>query len=211
MTVRTETRIIVLDEQQMFADIIQGLINAEPDLGVVATLTDPHRLSNAVHHHDPDVIVIDHDIAGDASAIARQIRADRPSAQVLMLMHDPSTAATRDAVEAGCLGVVGKDRSAADLLSAIRTVARGQAVAAISNLEAIFGIADPRAVDAPDLTTRQLEILTLMAQGCSTDAIAEQLFVSRTTIRSHMHQILTKLDARSKLEAVAIARRNRLI
>ncbi len=202
------TRVVVVDEQQMFADIIQHLIDAEPDLGVIGTMTNDTDLPTFLGEHQTDVVLLDYDLnSGGAAAIARRVRNEQPRTQVVMLMNAPSGASTREAIAAGCLGVVSKDRGAADLLNAIRSAARGQSVAAISNLDMIFCETGDAPGDQVSLTNRQSEILELMAQGLSTDALAAKLFVSRNTIRSHVHQILTKLEARSKLEAVASARR----
>ncbi len=201
------TRVLLIDEQQMFVDTMQGLIEAEPDLSVVATSTSDQGLIELLDHHKPHVVVVTSDVAGNGAVVAGRLRLHRPQTHVLMLMEAANAHFTREAIAVGCLGVVAKERSAADLLNAIRAVARGQAVAAVTNLDAIFGNEDATQGSASGLTARQLEILQLMAKGLSTDALAEHLYVSRNTIRSHVHQILTKLDARSKLEAVAKARR----
>ena len=128
-----------------------------------------------------------------------------------MLLSDSTAPAVRNSVAAGCLGVVSKDRSTTDLIGAVRSVARGQSVAAVPHLSLMFDDAEPTAQDDGDLTGRQREVLELMAQGLSTDALAAAMFVSRNTIRSHVHQVLLKLDAKSKLEAVAAARRRGII
>ena len=210
-TTKTATRVLVADDQRMFVEIIREVINAEPDLGVVATITDASNIVQHLADHQPDVLLLDHDLRGDVTEIARRVRQERPATQIVMMMEHASRDAARSAVAAGCLGVVSKDRSAADLVNAIRSVARGNSVAAVSNLDAIFGIHAEVEDSGFNLTARQLEILRMMADGLSTDALATALFISRNTIRSHVHQILSKLDARTKLEAVAIAHRRGLI
>ncbi len=204
------TQILLINQHEMFTEIMQRVFDAETDMAVIGH-TNGCGAVKAVEHSAPDVVVLDYDIDnGRGAVIAREIRDHNPATKVVMLLGAPNVAMIREVISAGCLGVVSKDRGANDLLGAVRTVARGHSVAAVPQLDAML---EPivEDTDEPLLTARQSDVLQLMGQGLSTDALAAALFVSRNTIRSHVHQILVKLEAKSKLEAVVNARRSGLI
>ena len=205
------TQVVLLNEQQMFTDSMELVLNAEPDIEVVAA----HCRGNAPSYIDlaaADVVILDYDMHDcDVVELARGIRARAPHTNVVMLFSDSTAPAVRNSVAAGCLGVVSKDRGTNELIGAVRSVARGQSVAAIPHLSHMFDEASVETVDDADLTVRQREVLELMAEGLSTDALAAAMFVSRNTVRSHVHQVLLKLEAKSKLEAVAAARRRGIL
>ncbi len=207
------TLVLVIDEQQMIADTMQRVIDVESDLSVLRALTNDHELSELIAECAPDVVVLDSDVnGGDGPSVARRIRERCAQTQIVMLLNDTSGPSAREAIAAGCLGVISKNRSADDLCNAIRSVARGQAVASVGDLDGLFRDARASALaDGPALTDRQVEILALMAEGFATDAIASQLYLSRNTVRSHVQQLFRRLGAKSKLEAVAIARRRGLL
>ena len=205
------TQVLLLNEQQMFTESMELVLNAEPDIEVVGA----HCRGNAPEFVDlamADVVVLDYDMRDcDVVELARGIKTRAPRTNIVMLFGDSTAPAVRNSVAAGCLGVVSKDRSTTDLIGAVRSVARGQSVAAVPHLSLMFEDASPQPDDDADLTARQREVLELMSQGMSTDALAAALFVSRNTVRSHVHQVLLKLEAKSKLEAVAAARRRGII
>jgi DNA-binding NarL/FixJ family response regulator len=146
-------------------------------------------------------------------SVARRVREQQPATHVVMLLDDTGATSAFDAIAAGCIGVVSKDRGAADLCNAIRSAARGHALASVAELDGLFNgtRASDNAVDRAGLTCRQYEVLQLMAEGCATADLAARLYVSKNTVRTHVQQVFRKLGARSRLEAVAIARRSGLL
>jgi DNA-binding NarL/FixJ family response regulator len=203
------TSVLVADGRQMVAETLQRAIDAEPDLRVVGALTNRAELLDVTAQRTPDVVVLGCDFGGDGVTVVRRLREERPTTQIVMLLDDISGASARAAIVAGCLGVISKDRGTADLCNAIRSAARGRAVAAVSDLDGLFGA--PLVDDSErrgGLTGRQYEVLQLMAEGCATDDLAARLYVSKNTVRTHVQQVFRKLGARSRLEAVAIARRS---
>ncbi len=205
------TSVLVADGRQMVAEVLQRVIDAEPDLSVVRALTCHVELLDVVACAAPDVVVLGCDFGGDGVATARRLRAHEPAPQVVMLLDDTGGPSARAAVAAGCIGVISKDRGTDDLCNAIRSAARGHSVASVAELDDLFASdgssRDGRASRA-GLTGRQFEVLQLMAEGCATDDLAARLYVSRNTVRTHVQQVFRKLGARSRLEAVAIARRS---
>jgi DNA-binding NarL/FixJ family response regulator len=204
------TSVLVADGRQMVAETLQRAIDAEPDLRVVGALTNRAELLDVTAQRAPDVVVLGCDFGGDGVTAVRRLREERPATQIVMLLDDLSGASARAAIVAGCLGVISKDRGTDDLCNAIRSAARGRAVAAVSDLDGLFSTPTP--VDESErrggLTGRQYEVLLLMAEGCATDDLAARLYVSKNTVRTHVQQVFRKLGARSRLEAVAIARRS---
>jgi DNA-binding NarL/FixJ family response regulator len=204
------TSVLVADGRQMDAETLQRVIDAEPDLTVVGALTGHWELLDVVAERAPDVVVLGCDFGGDGVATARRLREERPGTQVVMVLDAVSGTSARAAIIAGCLGVISKDRGTEDLCNAIRSAARGRAVAAVSELDNLFGapLTAHEGARRGGLTGRQYEVLQLMAEGCATDDLAARLYVSKNTVRTHVQQVFRKLGARSRLEAVAIARRS---
>jgi DNA-binding NarL/FixJ family response regulator len=133
-----------------------------------------------------------------------RIREELPRMKVLLLTGDSSSDLAAVALDAGCVGYVEKTNAAASLAAAVRSVHAGEAVLPQAQLGRLLARADA----GPDrvLTKRELEILQLVERGTSNKAIAAELTVSLSTIRSHVQSILKKLGAHSKLEAVSVAR-----
>ncbi len=206
----TATNVLLIHQHEMCSDIMSLAFEAQRDMTVVGC----SKVASAVEviaTSNPDVVVLDYDADdGGGPALARDIRDQGFGTKVVMLIGAPNATSIRDAISSGCLGVVSKDRGATDLIGAVRSVARGHSVAAVPQLHAMMENT-PALTSGILLTARQHDVLRLMAEGLSTDALAEALFVSRNTIRSHVHQILVKLDAKSKLEAVANGRRAGLL
>lgn len=143
---------------------------------------------------------------------AARIRAEWPAARILMLRGSADDRVAVAAMDAGCCGFLTKDRAVQELVNAIRAAHAGQAYMSprlLSSLVATLG-GRPRGLGS-DLTGREREILELLASGTSTRLIADTLALSVHTVRNHVQSILGKLDAHSKLEAVAIALREELI
>jgi DNA-binding NarL/FixJ family response regulator len=188
----------------MVAETLERAIAAEPDMTVVPALLD------LIARSTPDVVVLGCYFGGDGITVARRLREQHPATQVVMLLEDTTGTSARAAVAAGCLGVISKDRGTDELCNAIRSAARGRAVASVSELDVLFGA--PALSDHQSrrggLTGRQYEVLQLMAEGCATDDLAARLYVSKNTVRTHVQHVFRKLGARSRLEAVAIARRS---
>ena len=204
------TSVLVADDRQMVAETLERVIDAESDLAVVRAVTDCLELFDEVARSAPDVVLLGCDFCGDGVAVARRLREQQPAPQLVMLLDDVGGPSARAAIAAGCLGVISKDRGTEDLCNAIRSAARGHSVASVAELDDLFASVRPGVLAAErcGLTGRQYEVLQLMAEGCATDDLAARLYVSRNTVRTHVQQVFRKLGARSRLEAVAIARRS---
>jgi DNA-binding NarL/FixJ family response regulator len=205
------TRIVLVDDHQVFVETLRRALSSEPDLDVVAVAADLDQALDAVRREKPDVVVTDHRLASgsggaDGVAVATAVLDMSPSTAVVMLTASEDDRVLVAAIEAGCTGFVTKTQPLDDVIAAIRSAGTGEAVVNPTMLARVLPrLASRRQRSADQLTKRELEVLGVMATGASNQAIADQLFISRDTVRNHVASILQKLGAHSKLEAVALA------
>lgn len=203
-------RIGVVDDHEMVRDGICAVIESSPDMEVVAVAGTLEAGIDACRQAAPDVIVVDFQLPdGDGPSIASALKEDLPRTAVLVITGLDERRAVQSAVNNGCAGFVAKGVSAASLLAAVRALSAGAAVFPAELLAAVTSN-DGGELGAT-MTEREHEVLALLAAAKSVAEIAEHLHVSPHTVRNHIRAVLTKLHARSQLEAVVIATRNGLI
>jgi DNA-binding NarL/FixJ family response regulator len=206
-------RMLLVDDHELVAEALRHALDKEPDLEVVGHATTVQQGVQAARDLHPDVVLMDFHLPdGRGTEATAQIKQERPSIAVVMLTSQADGAVLAAALEAGCSGFVAKSANFRELASAIRSVLAGEVRVPSSLLEQLAAYLRPRpAALGSDLTPRELEVLRLLAQGCSTVAIMRELVVSIHTVRNHIRNILTKLNAQSRLEAVTVAARQGLI
>ena len=197
------TRVVVVDDHQMFVDSLVRLLSDEPDFVVVAVANTIAHGIHAIQSHHPDVLLLDFRLPdGDAPEFVTRLRDVAPTVRVLVMTGLGDESTMEAARNAGCAGVVTKDRAAHDLVDALRAVAAGVPVAgsgsALQSLPPSAEFADAT------LSAREREVLEQLATGQSTAEIASVLHISPVTVRNHIQRILPKLGAHSRLEAVAL-------
>lgn len=210
------TRVVVVDDHEVLASSLAAVLDLEPDImmaGVAGTLAKARAL---VSTEQPDVLLLDHRMPdGDGVAAIRDFLALRPGLQVVVLTASGSDHVLVAAIEAGAAGFLSKTRSLAEVTSAVRAAARGEAVISpellMRLLPRLQGRSTGGAPATPLLTERERDVLGHLAQGLSNAAIAERLVVSVHTVRNHVANLSAKLGAHSKLEALAIAVREGLL
>lgn len=197
----------------MVGEMLALTISKESDLRLAGVATSVAEAYTLVNKERPAVILMDYRLPdGDGIQAVTKILEDHPETRIVMLSGSGGHDLLARAVEAGSVGLVGKDRPVEDVLAAVRAAARGELV--IRSHEFSSLLSEIRR--SPDqrtqlLTARELEVLQLLAKGRATEGIAEDLFISVNTVRNHVANILSKLGVHSKLEAVAIAAREKLI
>ena len=206
-------RVVLVDDHVMVLEAFRRMLATAPDIDVVATACTAAAAVVAAVEHAPDVVVIDYVLPDDLGALAAaRIVATVPSVKVIMLTGSDDPRALRAALEAGCVGYLQKTSTHGHLVDAVRTVAAGGTVISPEDLQRLHGAgAEPQPSTGGPLTMREREVLLMVAEGWPNRVIAERLFLSVNTVRSHVQTILEKLDAHSKLEAVTAARRRGLI
>jgi DNA-binding NarL/FixJ family response regulator len=162
----------------------------------------------------PEVVLMDVEMPGQGGIWAtRQLKASHPATAVLMLTVFDDPATIRAAVEAGASGYLLKEASAEEIVAAVREAHRGGVPLATPAAQAVLSIVREAAPEpaAFGLTTRELEVLTLLVDDLSEEAIAEQLYISPHTVRSHVKNVYRKLSVGSRTQAVREALRHRLV
>ena len=210
----TTTRIVLVEDHQVFAETLQRALQTEPDLEVVAIARDLAGVLEHVRRQPPDDVVTDHRLRSGAAgvAVARAVLTESPTTAVVMLTASEDDRVLVAAIEAGCTGFVTKTQPLGDVVAAIRSAAAGEALVNPTMLARVLPrLASRRTTPSDQLTRRELEVLGVMASGASNQAIADQLYISRDTVRNHVAAVLQKLGAHSKLEAVAIALKRGII
>jgi DNA-binding NarL/FixJ family response regulator len=197
-------RVLVVDDHRMFAESLVRVLDDEPDIEVTGIAVSAADATAQVEQHRPDVCVLDYQLPDQDGASAMSgLRGKSPGLRVVMVTGLAQSHTARAAIDAGCNAFVTKDRAAHDLVNAVRAAHAGVDLPVPS-------CPDPTS-DRFGLTPREHEVLRLLADGCSTDDVMARLFVSRNTVRTHVQKVINKLGAHSKLEAVALARREGLI
>ena len=215
---RSHVTLLICDDHRVLTDALATVVGLDDTLELVAPPV--HDAESAVAlclELLPDVVLMDIEFKGGMSGIdaTRKIKEASPSTNVVIMTAHDDDRLLVDAVEAGASGFLGKDEAAEELLSAAKAAAEGEVLIDPMTLARILPqVAREREQQRDalallnDLTDREREILTLLAQGMRNDDIATQLYISPQTVQTHVRNILGKLRVHSKLEAVAFAVRH---
>ena len=204
-------RVVVADDQPVVLAGFAAMIASATDLDVVATAPDGEALVRAVALHRPDVAVVDVRMPRmDGIAATRRIIADHPATRVLILTTFDLDEYVYDALRAGASGFLLKDVQAARLIEAVRMVADGSMLLGPSATRRLVeDLADQGAVQVnpgiAELSDREREVLLAIARGLSNLEIAAEFVVSENTVKTHVSQVLRKLGARDRVQAVIAA------
>lgn len=205
-------RVLVVDRQPLFRRGVADVIAREPDLAVVGEAADGATALELVGRTRADVVLLELGVPGGGVEICAALRGVRPDVHVVVLAQADDDADLAGAVRAGARGYLLKDTSPEELVEALRAVAAGSSLlspAMASRLLDEFAVLVRRSEGATEgtgaLSRRELEVLTLVAQGLNNRAIAETLFISENTVKNHIRSIHEKLQVHSRMEAVVRA------
>jgi len=210
-------RVLLADDHTILRDGIRALLDDQADIEVIGEAGDGQATVKMTAQLQPDVVVMD--IAMpllNGLEATRQIQRDFPQVKVLILTMHENEEYIRQVLAAGALGYVLKDAAARDLLSAIRAVYQGEAVLspAITRLviEDYLRWGDIRPPDSTNgLTSREREVLQLIAEGYTNKEIAEILCISIKTVQSHRTNLMSKLDLHDRGELIKYAIQKKII
>ena len=195
------TRILFADDHQIVREGLSRLIGREDGLMIVAEAEnglEAVRLAQELH---PDLAILDLRMpVMDGAAAAKEILGTDPAAKILLLTSFATAAEVKVALDAGVLGAVVKDSSSETLMEAIRATARGEKFVS----QEIADIIAEKQL-APTLSTRQKDILRLVAKGFNNEEIAEQIGITRHGVKAHLAIAFDRLGASSRTEAASLA------
>lgn len=208
--------IVLVDDQALVRMGLRALLDSEPDLEVVAEGGDGDQALRLARQHRPNVVLMDIRMPGtDGLSALRAIVADDalPATKVVMLTTFELDEYVFAALEAGASGFMIKDAEPDDIIRAVRAAAAGEGLLSPTVTRRVItqfagGAASRRTKPHPgltQLTEREHEVLTLIAQGLNNEEIAARLVISKATARTHVGNILGKLQARDRAQLVVIA------
>lgn len=207
-------RILLVDDQAMFREGLRTLLATQPDFEVVGEAANGEEALHLSATSHPEVVLMDLRMPVlDGVAATRRLRALHPEVRVIILTTFDDDEDIFEGLRAGALGYLLKDASSAKLFEAVRAAARGEsflqpsvAAKVVAEFARLAEHAPRAEVPAEALSDRELAVLRLVAQGASNKEIALALFIAEGTVKNHLTNILTKLDARDRTQAALKAR-----
>jgi DNA-binding NarL/FixJ family response regulator len=212
-------RILLVDDQELVRAGFRMILDAEPELEIVAEAADGLEALEVADRHTIDVALMDIRMPNlDGIEATRRLLERSPETRVLMLTTFDLNEYVYAALRAGASGFLLKDSPPEKLVEAIRVVADGDALLAPSITRRVIEeyVSRPLAgqqlpAELGELTSRELEVLRLVARGLSNAEIAGQLFLGETTVKTHVAHVLQKLRLRDRVQAVVLAYESGLV
>ncbi len=212
-------RILIADDQSLFREGLHTLLSVQPEFEVVGEAGNGEEVLRLAAEHLPDVVLMDLRMPGiDGVSATRTLHEKFPDIKVIVLTTFDDDEDVFEGLRAGAVGYLLKDVSSGKLFEAIRAAAKGEyfllpsiTAKIVSELRRV-SIPGPKHVELVEpLSGRETEILKLVSNGMSNRQIAEVLVISEGTVKNHLSNILAKLSARDRIQAVEIARRVGLV
>lgn len=202
-------RIVIADDHVLVRQGIRAFLETHADLSIVGEAEDAAGAIALCTEHHPHVALVDLVMPGGGIEATRAIRAASPQTQVVLLTSFEDAPQIVAAVQAGALSCLLKDIDADALADTLRKAARGEAVlharVAAKLMEALRRGAKPGSEALQSLSQREREVLTLMADGCSNLQIAERLGIGEKTVKTHVSNVLGKLNVSDRTQAAVYA------
>jgi NarL family two-component system response regulator LiaR len=212
MSTPERIRVLIVDDHNMVRTGLRAYLRQEADMEVVGEARNGQQALELCEEAQPDVILMDLIMPELSGAEAtRIIRRQWPQIQVIALTSFQRQELVQDALQAGAIGYLLKNVSGEDLAAAIRSAYAGRSTLAPEAVEALIQMGKPKHTPGDDLTPREREVLPLLVEGLSNAEIADRLVVSRSTVKVHVSNILSKLHASNRGEAVALAIQHKLV
>jgi DNA-binding NarL/FixJ family response regulator len=213
-------RVLIADDQPLFRRGLNVVLHTEERIDVIAEAEDGEEAIQKAEELAPDVVLMDVRMPKvNGIQAARAIRDLVPSTKILMLTVSDEEDDLFQAIKAGANGYLLKEVSVEEVAEAVRAVVQGQTLITPSMASKLLNefvnldrrVNEKQQLPSPTLTTRELEVLKLVAKGMSNREIADELYISENTVKNHVRNILEKLHLHSRMEAVIYAVKERLL
>ncbi|MCZ7414940.1 MULTISPECIES: response regulator [unclassified Streptomyces] len=212
----TPVRVFLLDDHEVVRRGVHDMLDDEPDITVVGEAATVEQALARVPALRPHVAVLDVRLPdGDGVTVCRELRSRMPELACLMLTSFDDEEALLDSVMAGAAGYVLKQIHGSDLVSAVRTIARGQSMLDPSAAARLMARLrqdqepNPEPEALPGLTDRERDILDLIGEGLTNRQIGQRLYLAEKTVKNHISRLLAKLGVERRVQAAVIATRAR--
>lgn len=205
-------RVLIVDDHTIVREGIVTLLEAFPDLTLAGEAANGQEAVKLCAEQNPDVVLMDLMMpVMDGVTAIRKILKDHPDIRILALTSFVENEMVQTALEAGAFGYLLKNISARELTEAIRAAKAGRSSLAPEATQVLIKAATAPPPLGYDLTPRELEILQLLVGGLTNAQIAQQLSISPATVKNHVSNILPKLNASGRTEAVSLALQHKLV
>ena len=206
-------RVVVGDDHPLFREGVVRALTSSGQITVVAEAENGSGALELIREHLPDVALVDYRMPElDGTQVAAAVRRDELPTRVLLLSAHDDAAIVYHALEEGAAGFLSKESTRAELVSAVLDCARGRDVVTASLTAGLAGEIRKRAQPAgPSLSTREREVLRMIAAGQTVPAMAKELFLAPSTVKTHVQRLYEKLGVGDRAAAVAEAMRRGLL
>jgi DNA-binding NarL/FixJ family response regulator len=212
-------RLIIVDDHNLFREGLAGILRQEPDIEVIGLVGTVNEAVDAVGTLKPDLVLMDYSLPdGTGAEATRRIIQEYPACKVVFMTMSDREEDLLAAIRSGAVGYLMKDMSPSKLVSALRSVERGESALSRSmTLQLMKELSRTKEAEpAGDpalgkLTSREKDILAELAAGKSNPEIARQLYISENTVKYHVHSILEKLNLQDRKEVARFAREHGMI
>jgi DNA-binding NarL/FixJ family response regulator len=209
------TTILLVDDHAILRQGLRSVLEREPDLRIVGEAASLDEATTVAAHLEPDVVLMDLKLSASSDyeglVLCKALSKSHPTMGLLVLTTFLEERLVVEAVHAGARGYVVKDVDTTELVRAIRAVSRGESAFDSRSASAVVRSLNGKGDTEGRLTERELEVLRLLASGLSNSSIGTELFISATTVKFHVSNIMRKLHVSRRAEAVYAASKGGLI
>lgn len=206
-------RLLIVDDHEMVREGLKAMLVTEPDFSIVGEASNAEQALECIERTRPDIILLDIRLPGASGSgidVCHAVTERYPDIAVIFLTTFTDESLVAQCVQAGARGFIVKDIERFDLKRSIRAVARGEAAIDSKAAMAVLAQLRKRPIDSdgpvPEaLSSQQIVILRLVAQGMSSREIATQLYLSENTVKGYVQEILHRLSVKNRTEAVMVA------